>query len=287
MSAVSNRRNVKSVNSAPLLGAAAGGVILTGTLIAGALKLLCSGARSAYKALSTPLPTVNTIPAPAHIRSSELPAPLAATHELSRLDAEKVAALLEARSVPLSASAAPLVERHLGDLISAGVLANAQLSRARLADVLREAHSTVFRDSIALVCRNTVLKMGFEPLDTGMPYVVAGSDGAGRSLVTEIRLEKDGSTSVSTEVTGVTDGSCQALLDRWDLLVEGEGLRSQPPSREHTGGVLQLDAARLFVMRKLKPAVRAQTVSPATVPGGARRERRVQTASSAAKSRCT
>ena len=80
---------------------------------------------------------------------------------------------------------------------------------------------------------------------------VIATDPAGRTLVTEIVNSRDGEPGLETEVVGVTDGSCNPILDAFDKALEAEGVHSAPPTRKFTGGVCELAAAREFVRKKI------------------------------------
>ena len=104
----------------------------------------------------------------------------------------------------------------------------------------------------------------------GMRRVVA-TDQTGRALVTEIHPGDETRTpSVETELVGVTDGSCQDVLDLFDRALEEEGVVADAsPKRKWTGGVCELSLAREFVRQQIVPASRSAT-------GGAAVRRRPQ-----------
>jgi hypothetical protein len=57
---------------------------------------------------------------------------------------------------------------------------------------------------------------------------------------------------------GVTDGSCNEILDAFDRALEEAGVRAAPPKRKYTGGVCELAAARDYVLRKVRRPPPAQ-----------------------------
>jgi hypothetical protein len=84
---------------------------------------------------------------------------------------------------------------------------------------------------------------------------------------------------MATEVVGISDGSCHAILDGFDRALEAQGVRAGPPRRKYTGGVCQLAAAQEFVRRKVRKSSPppAQQVQPGEEQA-VRRAQRLNTA---------
>jgi hypothetical protein len=78
---------------------------------------------------------------------------------------------------------------------------------------------------------------------------------------------------------GLHDGSCNEILDRFDAALAAEGVRAGAPRRSFTGGVCELAAAREFVRRLPRPALKAdagQAGAPTRPARRATRSRRRQ-----------
>jgi hypothetical protein len=122
--------------------------------------------------------------------------------------------------------------------------------------VIESSHTSVLRHALTLACTNAALKVGFgavEALQAGNGTIrVIASDESGRALVSEISTAANGNPHIETEVLGVTDGSCNDMLDAYDRALEEEGVRSGVPRRKFTGGVCELGAAREFIRRKVR-----------------------------------
>jgi hypothetical protein len=182
---------------------------------------------------------------------------------------EKLAALVDVSRTPLSPDHAEHVEREARAVLEAGTPREIRAGRLRLEAALTESNCGVFAHSLALCCRRAALQLGFTPLGGeeaggGLPLRVAATDASGRAIISEIRLESDGAVTLESETAGVTDGSCGELMERYDKLLEQEGVRSQPPRRRRTGGVLVMQAARRFMGTRLRSP--AQRAAPAKAP---------------------
>jgi len=130
----------------------------------------------------------------------------------------------------------------------------ALLERARPFLVAHPLPAAVPADSAALAvaCQTASIAAGFSQIQIqGLPgglLRVEGSDGLGRGLISEIQNAK-GELRLATEVTGIRDGSCRAVMERFDAALEKEGIVSPPPRRKWTGGVAELAAAKAFLQR--------------------------------------
>jgi hypothetical protein len=115
-------------------------------------------------------------------------------------------------------------------------------------------------DAIAAACTAACAAVGFPAIEvqrvSNEEIRLVATDPAGHALVSEVTLNADGYPSLATEVVGVRDGSCNGILDRFDIAVAEAGIRSSPPARKFTGGACELAGARDAVRRfrtKLQP----------------------------------
>lgn len=123
---------------------------------------------------------------------------------------------------------------------------------------VESGHQQIFMTALIEAGKNATLKTGFQKLESlpsPLPSVArfAATDALGRTLITEITAPVGGDARVETEVVGVSDGSCNRILDDFDNALEAEGVRSQPAERKFTGGVCELAAVRDFLTRKVAP----------------------------------
>lgn len=121
---------------------------------------------------------------------------------------------------------------------------------------LESGHQQVFTTALVQASQRAALKIGFtkievlpSPLQSTVRF--AATDSKGKTLVTEISGTKDGNMRVETEVVGVSDGSCNTILNHFDAALESEGVKSKTPQRKFTGGVCELAAVREFLNRKI------------------------------------
>lgn len=260
MSAISRRTRVHHVEQTrgsenmEMAGAVLIGVI---GLIGGALgAALRSGAKtlpSTRPAVIESVPSVTKMPSPVRLHTPEIAL-------LSRQDREKLTAVLEAGSMPCVVADPPRVQLLAKRLCEARTEEEVHAGRAELNLTLRQGHQQVLAERLTVACRNAAVQTGFQPLATDKTdggRRMSAVDWAGRLLVTEIQIGNDGNVSLATETVGITDGSCQGVLDSFEEALEREGVRSSSPERKSTGGICELAAAQKaaldWVRRKLVP----------------------------------
>lgn len=57
---------------------------------------------------------------------------------------------------------------------------------------------------------------------------------------------------MTTEIVGISDGSCKHIMDIFDRALRNQGVKSSIPKRRFTGGVCEMAAAKEFVQSKVK-----------------------------------
>ncbi len=174
---------------------------------------------------------------------------------LPPIEAAKATALLRAAARPYLVQAPVTLEGSLARLQQARTLEEVWHAERLLMAALENEHQTVFISALAQACGKACREIGFGTIETtitaGRVARVIATDPAGRTLVTEIEGSAEGEPAMATEVVGLSDDSCHAILDAFDMAMEAQGVRAGPPRRKHTGGVSQLAAAREFVRRKV------------------------------------
>ncbi len=148
-----------------------------------------------------------------------------------------------------------VVEPALNSVREADSCADA-LRRARALAMRAEAdHLRAIQQGLAEACARASVQAGFGDVE-----ICRGSDGAarvlatnsaGKALVSEIRVPGDRPASLATEVLGVSDGSCQGILDRFDAALDATGITGAAVERRTTGGVPELRAAKESIRRLL------------------------------------
>lgn len=278
MSAVTSRPSVISVSGTAAAAALTGGAVLAASLISSLLRGLGSAVREAHRAYARPpeaLWPVAALRDEHHARHREAAVRLTSSG-LSPVEAARVALLSGIAETPFVVAPNVSVEADLRAVRAAATVAEVERAGRVLLSRLEAAHQQVFTGALVVACSNASLKTGFGSVETA-PGVAGGvrviaTDPAGRALVTEISGGED-AQSIRTEVVGVSDGSCQRILDAFDKALEEEGVRADAPRRAVTGGVCELEAAQDFVRRKLKP--RGAAAPPqAAAPAGEKATRR-------------
>lgn len=168
---------------------------------------------------------------------------------------------------PALVADAAILYAPIQQLVEARSSAAVLRARDKLIQVVEACHNKVFGELVRNAALAAFRKIGLtavevtSTLDTNLRMVA--HDESGRTLVTEIDTNPDHEPSIATEALGVCHGASHALLEAFDQALEAEGVRAGvPPSRKKTGGVAQLEAAREFVRRPVRPI---QDQSPSRV----------------------
>ncbi len=274
MSEIISRPKVQSVSSTLLSDAAAGGAVLAAGLIAVTLRSLSAAARDAYRLYSeskeTPIKSlkpISTLREEMKVRAQEFKGVLS-QHKITPTEAIQVATLATLSESPLYVESKDSVLQPLKALQCATSLEAAQQSQRQLYRAIESDHARLFTKALTLACTKAAERAGFPAVETvsapaGTVRLIA-SDPCGRALVTEIRNGQDHEPSIETEVVGVTDGSCAAILDAFDKALEEAGVRAAPPKRKFTGGVCELAAAREFLRKTVRPGQSEKVKAAAT-----------------------
>ncbi|MBS1790506.1 MAG: hypothetical protein JST85_22485 [Acidobacteria bacterium] len=260
MSIKTSRSRVQSVSSTSA-STTIGGALLAAAVLGVLVRSLSQEAKAVYEQVTNSLPQkANGIKSLTALRAEQKDyqqqASLNAAAMLSPVEAAKVSTLASLSAAPYMVSNQAVLEQPLNELRSAASLAAVQRAGQAIRQQLEIGHHQVMLQSLTLACSNAALKSGFGSIQTltgpaGSVRIIA-SDPAGRALVTEISGDPSRDISLETEVVGVSDGSCTALLDAFDAALESEGVRTSTPQRKYTGGVCELAAARDFVRSKVR-----------------------------------
>ncbi|HSK73472.1 MAG TPA: hypothetical protein VK892_17370 [Pyrinomonadaceae bacterium] len=260
MSIKSSESNVESVSGVALAGVAVGGVIAAASLISGKAKLLTNTGRKIYDERAAALPAVLNIKSVKTIREERqvlLKNLGASKNAAGDLETAKALTFANLASNQFLVNDSKGLEQKLDALRSAGSFRDLAAAEAGAVKFLENSHSQVLLESISSACQKASSKIGFNQVYTefakdGTTRII-GSDPMGRAVITEVSKDKDHNFSVTTEVVGVSDGSCSQILDAFSEALTNEGVRRSPGKRSFTGGVCELAAARDFIRRKIKP----------------------------------
>lgn len=255
MSSVSSRSKANSVKS---VGTPVGAII-AGACLVGLAKVLSAAAKAAFDQTNKPISAnkKSDLKSVSQIRAETKPIKLETASGKS-LETIKGQVLGQIASQPFLAAGTARLENEVSALSQAKTLAEVKNAKVNLLSALEVGHQQIFTDTLVSACRKATLEIGFakiEALPSPLSSVVrfSATDSLGRTLVTEISAPKDRDIRVETEVVGVSDGSCNTILDAFDKALEAEGVRSQPPKRKYTGGICETAAVRDFLAQKVKP----------------------------------
>lgn len=267
MSIKSSESNVESVAGVALAGLAIGGVVVAATVIGGIARLLSSAGRKVYSEAVTTLPTVldeiKSIKSIREDRQNFLKDFSRSNILANDLESAKAKSFVNLTANSFLVNDTKGLEQKLSILKNANSFKDLISAETNVLSFLENSHSQVLLGSISSACQKASAKIGFNKVSTeiakdGITRII-GTDVAGRAVITEISKDKDHNFSLATEVIGVSDGSCNQILDSFSEALTNEGVRRTAGKRSFTGGVCELAAARDFIRRKVKPK---STVKP-------------------------
>lgn len=285
MSTRTTRSRVQAVSSTALPIELAGCAIAAATIIAAAVRALSQEGRKTFGVASQPVQaTRSSLIAPVsvlrqHSEAHETTIKQAIEQsKLSALEAAKVETLAKIAAMPYLVRDPVACSEPLAKITRASSIIEVKRGEVKLRQKLELEHHQLFTSTLVQACSTAAKSIGFDSIETlpsplpSMVRVVA-TDKAGRSLVTEINVDPERDTSIETEVIGVTDGSCDEIMDQFDAALEADGVRSTPPTRKFTGGVCETAAALAFLRQKVKQIPMAATMNTSRKDDTRRRQR--------------
>jgi hypothetical protein len=160
----------------------------------------------------------------------------------------KIAALQALEATPFVVPR-PALEAPVRQLLQARTVAEVRKGREALVNAAAHAHTMSFAQGLVIACRQAASDTGFSTISVvegsnDRPARVVATDSQGRGLVSEVHTDVHGDAALHTEVIGVTDGTCQDILNAFDRALEARGVRAAEVMRLTTGGACVLDASR-------------------------------------------
>jgi len=189
--------------------------------------------------------------------------------QMAPLAVEKTAAIAAILSAPLVAEDAARVQTALHAVDAARTTSELQTARTKLREVVNSEHGAAWLNCLQEITQSAFTAIGFQPLpaDLRSPHELRLSavNTDGKVLVSELRLDHDGTPSMATEVVNGCGPECESILARFEAVL-AERVRGTKPVRKPTGGVCQLDAAVDFVKRRVRRAPLANSVARKKAP---------------------
>jgi ribosomal protein S28E/S33 len=178
-----------------------------------------------------------------------------AQQKLSVLDTAKVTTMATLAVTPYRTTESVKIQQCVDQLVIASSAQQVQLVQQQLLQALEAGNQQVLVQSLVHVVNQASVKAGFAQVKVDIfkgNHRVIATNFIGQALITEI--DATDQVNITTEVIGVTDGSCSGILDRFEQALLEEGVvRDGSPERKFTGGVVDLDAAKDFIRSHVKP----------------------------------
>lgn len=189
---------------------------------------------------------------------------------LKDIDVEKTGVIASVLRAPLAAENLGRVQGALAAVEASMTSRELAAARSRLHEVLATEHGNAWLTTLQEITERAYAAIGFRPLHDAVraerEIRLSAIDGDGKVLVSELRLGKDGSPSMATEVVNGCGTECEDILAKFENAV-AQYVRGTAPVRKPTGGVCQLEAAAAFVRRRVRRApLPASTSTPSRRP---------------------
>jgi hypothetical protein len=175
--------------------------------------------------------------------------------KLPELEATKVETLANISATPYMLTDPTAYQEQIAAITQASSVIEVKQVDLALREKLELDHHNLFTSALVQACANAAISIGFDVIETPpspLPSIVRviATDKAGRNLITEINVDPAHDAAIETEVIGVSDGSCNEIMDQFDAALEAQRVRSSPPARKFTGGVCETAAARAFLRQR-------------------------------------
>lgn len=261
MSAVNTRNKSNSIESAAIPA----GAIVIGACLFGLVKGLSSLANSALQTSRNESLKGNSksLKSVAAIRSESKPLRLSNSGN-NDLETLKTQTFKQLAIQPFLVTNKTEIETSIIKLDQAKTLLEFKTVHEEIVTKLESGHQQLFTTALLEASQRAALKIGFQKLEILPSPLVstvrfAATDSLGKTIITEINAPIGCDARIETEVVGVSDGSCNSILDAFDQALEAEGVRSQSAQRKFTGGVCELSAVRDFIKQKVVPKTNKST----------------------------
>lgn len=173
------------------------------------------------------------------------------------IDAQKAAVIASILRAPLAAENLGGIQAALAAVENSTSRRDLAAARTRLHEAVAAEHGEAWLTTLQEITERTYSAIGFRTLHDATrserEVRLSAINDDGKVLVSELRLGKDGSPSMATEVVNGCGADCEAILDRFNSEL-AKHVRGTAPVRKPTGGVCQLDAAVAFVKRRVQRA---------------------------------
>jgi hypothetical protein len=184
------------------------------------------------------------------------------------VDKAKLSALSEIATSYLFIRDAHTVQQGVSAILQARTMDEVQAQSVICERTIRHEHQGLLQEACATVYEASMAQIGFTQVErtvTGSGVIrTIGMDVRGRTLVNEISLH-DEEVATESEVLGVGDSTCSAVLDELGRALERNGLRSGDASRRPTGGICQSQAALDYIGKHASSVLRRSGKSLAKV----------------------
>ena len=167
------------------------------------------------------------------------------TDEATKIKAAAIA-MLEQENLRIENK--ELVEQVIQELLTANTLEQTteKLSSA-FAEIKRE-HAKVFTDTLSSAIMAASSTIGFDQirLETVTPSLIriVATNRKGINLISEIHTDASKEIDILSELEGVTDGSCEIIMDEFNAELEKRGIVAVRKERKSTGGIARLPYAK-------------------------------------------
>ena len=192
-------------------------------------------------------PTVLSSPSTLHRSFSQSFRPRIATLEkqgFSSIDAKKASVFCALSELDFSISNTSVARTHFQTAFAATNETVLNESLRRGFQELETAHTKVFTAAVAHACAQASVTSGFteitvKPLPASKGVLVVAKNKRGQALVSEISVNKLQQVNAVTEVIGLHDGTCGALIKQFNNEMKRLGVKFSTDTTRSTRGTVQ------------------------------------------------
>lgn len=175
---------------------------------------------------------------------------------LSRIEQLKVLTLSTLVSTPIFVQDRQLIANEIDNLAAAATEQQVKTVSRKLMDEIETQQNQLMIQSLQIACETASKHVGFKKIEThhknGVTRIIA-MDNKENVLVSEIiQDKKTKEINIVTEPIGLTDDSCNKIIDNYNKSLQESGVMYSSRNRKFTGGVCELAFTKEYQKRLQK-----------------------------------
>lgn len=156
----------------------------------------------------------------------------------------KTAALITMQQENLKIENKEIVSQLIQELLAATTLKQTTEKLSSTFAEIKNEHTRVFTNILSSAIQTASNNIGFnqikhEVVSPGLTRIIA-TNTQGYNLISEIHTDKQKRVDILSELEGITDNSCNKIMNDFNKQLEALGIMAERKDRKPTGGIAQM-----------------------------------------------